>query len=103
MQTPDAFRDAYGDVTTWSSADIESYEHALEAASPAYAEAIASGRFVLGRNVAGGEVVIELGTAEDLAQHFKASPLQPLLIGGTTRSGKTSYAAVLQQMQRTAG
>ncbi|MGW2826386.1 hypothetical protein ACWC24_36185 [Streptomyces sp. NPDC001443] len=102
MQTPDAFRAAHGDVTTWSSADIESYEHALEAASPAYAEAISSGRFVLGRNVAGGEVVIELGTAEDLAQHFNAGPMQPLL-GGTTRSGKTSYAAVLQQMQRTAG
>ncbi|WP_432158767.1 hypothetical protein [Streptomyces sp. bgisy153] len=102
MQTPEAFRAAHGDVTTWSSADIESYEHALEAASPAYAEAIASGRFVLGRNVAGGEVVVELGTAEDLAQHFKAGALQSL-IGGTTRSGKTSYAAVLQQMGHVAG
>ena len=103
MQTPDAFRAAHGDVTTWSSADIESYEDALEAASPAYAEAISSGRFVLGRNVAGGEVVVELGTAEDLAQHFKTSALQPLLIGGTSRSGKTNHAALLQQMQRTAG
>ncbi|MFE3413104.1 hypothetical protein ACFXMT_33725 [Streptomyces mirabilis] len=103
MQTPDAFRVAHGDVIIWSSADIESYEHTLEAASPAYAEVIASGRFVLGRNVAGGEVVVELATAEDLAQHIQADPLQPLLIGGTTRRDKTSYAAVLQQMQQTAG
>ncbi|MFM9812820.1 hypothetical protein ACKI16_30435 [Streptomyces scabiei] len=100
--SPDAFRAAHGDITTWSSADIESYEHALEAASPAYQEAVATGLFVLGRHAAGGEVVVELGTAEDLAQHIPAGPLQPLLIGGTSGSGKTSYAAVLQQMQRTA-
>ncbi|MGW3148859.1 hypothetical protein ACWDG1_30120 [Streptomyces sp. NPDC001177] len=100
--TPDAFRGGHGDVTTWSSADIESDEHTVEAASPAYQEAVATGRFVLGRRVTGGEVVVELGTAEDLAQHIQAGTLQPP-IGGTTRYGKTSYAALLQQMQRTTG
>ncbi|MFF3516574.1 hypothetical protein [Streptomyces sp. NPDC002573] len=46
-------------------------------------------------------MVVVLGTAEDLAKHFKPSTLQPL-IGGTTRSGQTSYA-LLQQMGHVAG
>jgi hypothetical protein len=48
-------------------------------------------------------VVVDLATAEDLAQHFKTGALQPLLIGGTSGSGETDQAALLQQMQRAAG
>jgi hypothetical protein len=90
------------DVTTWSAADIEGFEYTLEAASPAYAEARSTGGFVLGRHAAGGEVVVDLGTTEDLAQRIKAGTLQPL-IGGTLRSGKASAALLLAQMERLAG
>ncbi len=45
--TPDAFRSAHGDSTTWSAADFEGYEHMLEAASPVYAAAAASGRIIV--------------------------------------------------------
>ncbi|MCX4598342.1 hypothetical protein OG819_55385 [Streptomyces sp. NBC_01549] len=100
--TPGGLRAKRDDVTTWSTADIEGFEYTLEAASPAYQEAVATGRFVLGRHAAGGEVVVEIGTAEDLARHNKAGTLHALT-GGTSRSGKTSYAAVLEQLQGTAG
>ncbi|MGW0653736.1 hypothetical protein ACWD4T_33980 [Streptomyces umbrinus] len=104
MQTPDAFRSAHGDFTTWSPADFDNYEYALEAANPGFQEAVATGRFVLGRRRAsGGEVVVELRTAEELAQHIPAGPHRLPFIGGTSRSGKTSYAAVLEQMQRITG
>jgi hypothetical protein len=103
MQTPDDFRAAHGDVITWSTADFEGYEHALEAASPAFADAIATGRLILGRHAERDQVVVDLATAEDLAQHFKTGALQPLLIGGTSGSGETDQAALLQQMQRAAG
>lgn len=100
MQTPDSFRAAHGDVTTWSAAEIEGYEHSVEAASPAFAEAIATKRFVLGRHVEGGQVVVDLATAEDLAQRREAGTLH-VLIGGTTGSGKTGQAALLKaQMER---
>lgn len=98
MQTPDAFRAAHGDVTTWSAADFDGYEHTLEAASPAFAEAIATGRFVLGRHAEGDQVVVDLATAEDLAQHRDTGTLHPL-IGGTARSGKTDQAVLFAQMR----
>ncbi|MEW2467899.1 hypothetical protein AB0919_23185 [Streptomyces sp. NPDC046994] len=102
MLTPDAFRAAHGDSTTWSNTEIERYEDALEAASPAYQAAAASGRFVLGRHAAGGDVVVEVGTREDLTQHIEAGALAAT-IGGTSSSGKSSSAALLQQAQRIAG
>jgi hypothetical protein len=102
MQTPDSFRAVHGDVTTWSTAEIEGYQHTVEAASPAFAEAIATNRFILGRHAEGGQVVVDLATAEDLAQHIKSGMLHPL-IGGTSRSGKTSAAALHQaQLERLA-
>ncbi|WP_331736940.1 hypothetical protein OG426_55700 (plasmid) [Streptomyces canus] len=100
MQTPDSFRAAHGDVTTWSTAEIESYEHTVEAASPAFAEAVATNRFVLGRHFEGGRVVVDLATAEDLAQRREAGALHHF-VGGTRGSGKTSQAALLQaQLER---
>jgi hypothetical protein len=104
MQTPDAFRAAHGDVTTWSAADFDGYEHTLEVASPAFADAIATGWFVLGRHAEGDKVVVDLATAEDLAQHRDAGTLHPLiggtgLIGGSARSGKTDQAVLFAQMR----
>ncbi|OIJ95400.1 hypothetical protein [Streptomyces colonosanans] len=103
MQTPDAFRAAHGDATTWSPADFDGYEHTLEATNPAYTEAIATGRFVFGCHAEGDQVVVDLATAEDLAQHHQTADTLQLLFGGTTGSGKTSQAAVLAAMQRLAG
>lgn len=103
MLTPSSFRDEHGDVTTWSSAEIKLYEDTVAAASPAFAEAIATNRFVLGRHAEGRQVVVDLATAEDLAQRREAGALH-VLIGGTTGSGKTGQAALLQaQMERFAG
>jgi hypothetical protein len=99
MQTPDSFRTAHGDVTTWSAAEIEGYEHTVEAAFPAFAEAFATNRFVLGRHVEGGQVVVDLATAEDLAQRCEAGALHHF-VGGTTGGGKTSQVALLKQMER---
>ncbi len=102
MQTPDSFRAAHGDITTWSAADFEGYEHTVEAASPAFAEAIATGRFVIGRHAEDGQVVDDLATVEDLAQHREASTLRPFIVG-TPNRGKTSVAALRAQMHRLAG
>ncbi|MER5781292.1 hypothetical protein ABT104_06120 [Streptomyces mobaraensis] len=86
MQTPDAFRAAHGDPTTWSAADFDGYEHTLKAASPVFADAIAAGRVVFGRHAEGDQVVADLVSAEDLAQHRDAGALRPLVVG-TGRSG----------------
>lgn len=91
MQTPDSYRSAHGDITTWSTADIEGYEHTVEAVTPAYAEAIASGRYVIGRHAQGDQVVVDFAAPEDMA-HRRTS----------TGHGKNSHAAVLAQTQRLA-
>ncbi|CAM5524565.1 MULTISPECIES: hypothetical protein [Streptomyces] len=86
--TPDAFRSAHGDSTTWSAADFEGYEHMLEAASPVYAAAAASDRIIVGRHAEGSKVVADLA-------------LRPFM-AGTTGSGKNpavSVALVLQQIR----
>ncbi|MFF0094640.1 hypothetical protein ACFYSF_32440 [Streptomyces canus] len=78
---------------------MDEYEHALETASPAYRAASAVGRFILGRRLSGGEVVVELATEEDLARLIEASVHQSF-IGGTSGSGKSSQVAFLAQVER---
>ncbi|MFK8851349.1 hypothetical protein [Streptomyces sp. Ac-502] len=88
MQTPDAFRSVHGDSTTWSAADFETYEHTLEAASPVYAAAAASGRIIVGRHVEGSKVVADLAYRSYMT--------------GTTGTGKNPavpVAVVLQQVR----
>ncbi len=88
MQTPDAFRSAHGDITTWSAADFEGYEHTLEAASPVYAEAAASDRIIIGRHAEGSKVVTDLA-------------LRPFMAGttGTGKNPAVPHAVVLQQVR----
>ncbi|WP_392900795.1 hypothetical protein [Streptomyces sp. LN699] len=61
-----------GDITTWSAADFDGYEHVLEAANPAFAQAAATGTFVIGLHAEGTEVVVDLGTADALARRIAA-------------------------------
>lgn len=66
--TPGSLRAQPGDITTWTGIDLESYEHTLEAANPAYAEAAATGRLVIGRHAEDGQTVIaDLATADEVA------------------------------------
>lgn len=85
-----------GDMPTWKNADFETLQVLIEVATPAYAQAAATGRYVLGCHSEAGRAVIDLGTPEDLAQRtarWSNPPDQHLLIGGTTGSGKTTPAA----------
>lgn len=86
--TPDAFRSAHGDSTTWSAADFEGYEHMLEAASPVYAAAAASGRIIVGRHAEGSKVVTDLA-------------YRPYMTGaaGTGKKPVVPVPVVLQQVR----
>ncbi|MFE3865982.1 hypothetical protein ACFXPT_37030 [Streptomyces goshikiensis] len=70
--TPGGLGAQPGDITTWSAADFDGYEHVLEAANPAFARAAATGTFVIGLHAEGSEVVVDLGTADDLARRIAA-------------------------------
>jgi hypothetical protein len=62
--TPSQFRSAHPDITTWSVADIESYEHLMEGADLGIARAAASGMQIVGRHAAPGtQVVVDCAAA----------------------------------------
>jgi hypothetical protein len=61
----------HGDPTTWTAADFDSYENALETSNPTYAKAAASGRYVLGRHAEGTRTVIDLATPSELISRFR--------------------------------
>ncbi|WP_301128637.1 hypothetical protein [Streptomyces cacaoi] len=66
--TPEEFRDSHGPCGGWSSAEIESYEHLVEAGScHVWSQAARTGRVVLGRHVDGGQVVVDLGRIRSVA------------------------------------
>ncbi|MBT2406268.1 MULTISPECIES: hypothetical protein [unclassified Streptomyces] len=70
--TPGGLGAQPGDIATWSSADIEGYEHMVEAANPAFARAAATGTFVVGVHAEGSELIVDLDTADALARRIAA-------------------------------
>ena len=89
------FRAQHGDPTTWSSADFDSYETAVSTTNPVFAQAAAAGEFVYGRHDENGRTVVDLMTADELAEQLdahRAAAVHHLLLGGTTRSGKNPPA-----------
>lgn len=98
--TPATFRFEHGDISTWSAADIEGYEHLVEGADPAIATAVETGTFVIGRHAEGNTVVVDVATADELAQ--RTAGIVHALIGGTPGSGKSSAAALFKAMERVA-
>ncbi|MFE3933272.1 hypothetical protein ACFXPJ_05590 [Streptomyces goshikiensis] len=66
--TPGGLGAQPGDITTWSAADFDGYEHVLEAANPAFARAAATGTFVIGLHAEGSEVGGGGGGARPLAR-----------------------------------
>ncbi|KPC78275.1 hypothetical protein ADL27_48305 [Streptomyces sp. NRRL F-6602] len=59
--TPAQFRDSHGPCRGWSSAEIDCYEHLVEAGSSGlWEEAARAGQVVLGRHADGGQVVTDL-------------------------------------------
>ncbi|MEU6979592.1 hypothetical protein [Streptomyces sp. NPDC046371] len=86
------FRAQHGDPSTWSPADFDTYETEAELANPVFAEAAATDRYVLGRHDENGRVVVDLATAEELAEHRPTGPVPHLLLGGLSGAGKTPPA-----------
>ncbi|MFH8558928.1 hypothetical protein ACH4FE_35800 [Streptomyces celluloflavus] len=64
--TPSQFRATHTDITTWSSADIESYEHLVEGTDPGIARAAASGMHIVGRHAVGAEVIVDYALRTEL-------------------------------------
>ncbi|GHJ18872.1 hypothetical protein [Streptomyces albus] len=59
--TPAQFRDSHGPCRGWSTAEIESYEHLVEAASShLWEDAARTGQVVSGRYADGSQVVLGL-------------------------------------------
>ncbi|MGP3990853.1 hypothetical protein [Streptomyces sp. 3N207] len=92
--TPAQFRSTHGPCATWSTADIEGYEHLVEAVSPELAEAGRTGQLVIGRRATNDRVVVDLTDPAGLI----VGEVRNL---GEVRNGKTN-AAVLRHMQRRA-
>ncbi|MGA4960257.1 hypothetical protein [Streptomyces lavendulocolor] len=72
-------RDSHGDIPAWQPADFDTFEVLADIAHPAYTAAAATGRFVLGRHAEGAQVVVDLATADELAQRAarRAQPPDP--------------------------
>lgn len=86
---PTALRTPDGDPVGWMPADFDAYEITVKTTNPAFDEAAATGRFVLGLHAEeDGQVVVDLATAEDLAARRLTTTVRRLMTG-TTRSGKT--------------
>jgi hypothetical protein len=71
------FLTKHGDFTTWSSADIEAYEHLTECADPAYTYAATEDVRILGRHRDdNGHLVVDF-----------AAPADTVLLDGHHRRG----------------
>jgi hypothetical protein len=72
-------RNSHGDIPAWQPADFDTFEVLADIAHPAYTAAAATGRFILGRHAEGAQVVVDLATADELAQRAarRANPPDP--------------------------
>ncbi|MFI0929705.1 hypothetical protein ACH4TP_38140 [Streptomyces sp. NPDC021012] len=86
--TAAALRAPTGDPASWMPADFDAYEITVKTTNPAFDEAAATGRFVLGLHAEDGQVVVDLATAESLAARRLTATVRRLMTG-TTRSSKT--------------